>query len=251
MTDKEWRDKFVILRQGKEVVLYAGLLDLAHRNGLVSIITTPVQFPTEDNSKVAICTATVTLEKDGKTLLFTGVGDAAPNNVTPAMQTCLLRMSETRAKGRALRDAVNVGMATLEELGNGAGDDSEDAAPPPADTPKPTALEQLNDAKLKLKARADEYNYRGTSPLLAMTFCNLPEGQAANLANYLATIAAEEVPFIAAINKADEIYCAKKGIAPVERIAAPISLIEEETPLAQASSNLSAFQSDFSQKVGA
>jgi hypothetical protein len=50
--------------------------------------------------------------------VFTGIGDAAPNNVTPAMQTCLVRMAETRAKARALRDAVNIGVAAFEELDN-------------------------------------------------------------------------------------------------------------------------------------
>ena len=58
------------------------------------------------------------IEKEGKEYTFTGIGDAAPNNVAPAMQTCLIRMAETRAKARALRDGVNVGTAALEELGD-------------------------------------------------------------------------------------------------------------------------------------
>src|SRR5205823_6640768 len=49
--------------------------------------------------------------------VFSGIGDANPSNVAPAMVTCLLRLAETRAKARAMRDAVNVGVAAFEELG--------------------------------------------------------------------------------------------------------------------------------------
>lgn len=124
------KKEFTIDRQGKTFVLYAGLLDLAHERGLISITTDIVQVPSEANNRVAICTATVTLEKDGVVRSFTGIGDAAPNNVAPAMQTALIRMSETRAKARALRDAVNVGASALEELGEGTtGNDTEEYRP--------------------------------------------------------------------------------------------------------------------------
>jgi hypothetical protein len=111
------RKEFLIERQGRQFCLYAGLLDLAHEKGLRSIHTELIQAPTDANNRVAICSATVVLDRDGIERTFTGLGDAAPNNVTPAMQTCLLRMAETRAKARALRDAVNIGMAAAEELG--------------------------------------------------------------------------------------------------------------------------------------
>lgn len=120
------KNEFIVERQGKKFVLYAGLLDLAHQSGLKSISTELVQIPHESNNRVAIVIATVTIEKDGVERTFTGIGDAAPNNVAPAMQTCLLRMAETRAKARALRDAVNVGTAALEELGD---NDAIDSAP--------------------------------------------------------------------------------------------------------------------------
>ncbi len=120
------RKEFLVERQGKQFVLYSGLLAMSHEQGLKSIVTGLVQIPNETNKNVAICTATVTLEKDGVLREFHGIGDAAPNNVAPAMQTCLIRLAETRAKARALRDAVNVGMAALEELSD---DDIRDGAP--------------------------------------------------------------------------------------------------------------------------
>jgi hypothetical protein len=120
------RKEFIVERQGKAFCLYAGLLDLAHQQGLKSIQTDLVQTPSEANNRVAICTATVVLVRDGEERQFTGIGDAAPNNVAPAMVTCLIRMAETRAKARALRDAVNIGVAAFEELGE---EDAHDGAP--------------------------------------------------------------------------------------------------------------------------
>ncbi len=120
------KKEFIVERQGKMFVLYAGLLNLAHEQGLKEIRTELVQVPHEDNSRVAICIATIVLEKDGVQSTFTGIGDAAPNNVAPAMQTALIRMAETRAKARAMRDAVNVGVTALEELGDA---DATDHAP--------------------------------------------------------------------------------------------------------------------------
>ncbi len=120
------KKEFIVERQGRAFVLYAGLLDLAHQNGLKSIRTELIQVPDENNYRVAICLATVVLEKEGVERTFTGIGDAAPNNVAPIMLTCLIRMAETRAKARALRDSVNVGVTAFEELGE---EDAVDGAP--------------------------------------------------------------------------------------------------------------------------
>ena len=117
---------FIVERHGKSFVLYAGLLDLAHQNGLREIRTELVQTPTAENHQVAICLATVVIDTEGVLKTFTGIGDAAPENVSPAMRTVLIRMAETRAKARALRDAVNVGVAAFEELG----DEEAHEAPP-------------------------------------------------------------------------------------------------------------------------
>ena len=103
---------FLIQRDGKDFVLYAGLLDQAHQEGLKAITTALVQIPNELNGMVAICHATVETEKG----TFTGLGDASPTNVTRMMAPHLIRMAETRAKARALRDAVNVGVTAVEEL---------------------------------------------------------------------------------------------------------------------------------------
>lgn len=117
------KKEFMVERMGKTFVLYAGLLDEAHSQGLKSIKTSLLQIPSEENGKMAICQAVVETDKG----IYTGIGDASPSNVAPLMLNCIIRMAETRAKARALRDAVNVGVAALEELSSedepGAGAD--------------------------------------------------------------------------------------------------------------------------------
>jgi hypothetical protein len=108
------KDKFLIKYQGKDFVVYAGLLDTAHDMGLKSIITDLLQIPTDDNDKVAIVRASV--EMDGGRV-FTGIGDADPRNAGKVAGNALIRMAETRAKARALRDATNIGVTAWEEIG--------------------------------------------------------------------------------------------------------------------------------------
>jgi hypothetical protein len=110
------RDEFLINRHGKQYVLFAGLLDAAHNQGLHGIDTELIQVPDNANNNVAVVKATVEMQ-DGRT--FSGIGDASPENVGRAIIPHLIRMAETRAKARALRDAVNVGATALEELSDG------------------------------------------------------------------------------------------------------------------------------------
>lgn len=109
------REEFLITRQGRQYVLFAGLLDEAHARGLRSIETELLQVPEEANGMTAIVRARVEME-DGRT--FSGLGDANPQNVGRSIAPHLIRMAETRAKARALRDAINVGVTAYEELGD-------------------------------------------------------------------------------------------------------------------------------------
>lgn len=106
------KKEYIITRQGKDFVLYEGLLDEAHKQGLRRISTTLIQIPHEDNGHTAIVAAEVETERG----VFSGLGDASPSNVGRMIVPHIIRMSETRAKARALRDAVNIGVTAVEEL---------------------------------------------------------------------------------------------------------------------------------------
>jgi hypothetical protein len=108
--------RFIVNLRGRDFPLYCGVLDLAHREGLVSITTELVQIPSAENGMTAIVKATASFERAGRAAIFEAYGDACPANVKEHLATALLRLAETRAKGRALRDGVNVGQALLEEL---------------------------------------------------------------------------------------------------------------------------------------
>ena len=147
------RDEFLITRQGKQYVLFAGLLDEAHGRGLRGIDTDIVQVPTEENGRVAVVKATVEME-DGRT--FSGIGDASPDNVGRNIVPHIIRMAETRAKARALRDAVNVGAVALEELSDG--DDA-----PPANYLPPRGLQDASHGSSTGK-RAAPRAVEGSAP---------------------------------------------------------------------------------------
>jgi len=143
------REEYMIERQGKRFVLYAGLLDEAHARGLRSIETELLQVPSTENGEVAVARAVVRTE-DGK---FSGIGDASPQNVGRAIAPHVIRMAETRAKARALRDAINVGVTALEELG---GEGEEPAAPArgQAEQARVSAASQTGESREELSREA-------------------------------------------------------------------------------------------------
>ena len=71
----------------------------------------------------AICMAEVVTEKG----TFRDYGDANPGNVDSMIIPHIIRMAVTRAKARAFRDAVNIGVVAIEDLGHEFGDGVETA----------------------------------------------------------------------------------------------------------------------------
>ncbi len=103
--------EFIQSIQGKEFVKYEGLLDLFHKNGGQSITTELVSKKLGEET-FFIFKATVSGERG----LYEGYGDACKGNVNSMIVKHMMRMAETRAKARALRDYNNIGIAAAEEL---------------------------------------------------------------------------------------------------------------------------------------
>ena len=126
-------------------MLYSGLLDLAHQRGLSRIEVEVIQYPTAENSMEAICKATAE-SKQGD--IFIDAGDASLKNVKRAVALHILRMASTRAKARVLRDMVNVGMTSLEEIC-----DIEDVTPGQKRDNAPVDQSKKNGVKIKLEQK--------------------------------------------------------------------------------------------------
>jgi hypothetical protein len=108
-------ERFIKQVDGKDFVLYAGLLDLAHQKNLVSMDVELLQYPSKENDHTAVCKAIAKTMTGGP---FIDVGDANPINCNSKVAKHIIRMASTRAKARALRDLTNIGMTALEELGD-------------------------------------------------------------------------------------------------------------------------------------
>jgi hypothetical protein len=103
--------KFIKEIQGREFILHEGLLNEFHVNGGKEIFTE--KLPSDPG--MYIFKATVT----GTRGSFSGHGDAHKGNVNPMIAPHAMRMAETRAINRALRFYNNIGMCSVDELGEG------------------------------------------------------------------------------------------------------------------------------------
>lgn len=159
------QEHFMIERQGKTFVLYAGLLDAFHDKAKDTDDAKPVietdllQIPSEDNGHVAIVHASAGFKIGEEWIYgpFEGIGDASADNVGRMIQPHLIRMAETRAKARALRDLVNVGAEVLEDAApESQGSNGNGAAARQSTPPEKVAGVEKGGAKKEQKARKSQ-----------------------------------------------------------------------------------------------
>ena len=102
-------DEYIIELHGKPFVLYKGLLAMAHKVGLLDIGEEFTHIETD----LVFAKGWVKLA-NGTT--GQGQADATPDNVSSKVRPHYRRMALTRAKARALRDALGIGITCWEEL---------------------------------------------------------------------------------------------------------------------------------------
>jgi hypothetical protein len=95
---------------GKDFVLFSGLLVLSHEAGLKSLESSLISIDHDRHSAVFKTTAT------GARGTFVGHGDADPTNLSKMMLPSYIRMAETRSICRALRFYLGIGMCAKDEL---------------------------------------------------------------------------------------------------------------------------------------
>lgn len=101
--------QFVSQIKGKPFVQFAGLLTVAHGQGLLSL----TERVTHVTDTYVMAEARAEFE-DGR--VFVGVGDSSPDNVGKEVKPHWRRLAGTRAMARALRQALNVHLVAVEEL---------------------------------------------------------------------------------------------------------------------------------------
>ena len=101
--------KWVKRIHGREFITYEGLLALAHEKGLQELAAEFISV----TSDLALAQSRAVFA-DGRK--FWDASDATPNNVHELVKAHFPRVALTRAKARCLRDALNIGMVSVEEL---------------------------------------------------------------------------------------------------------------------------------------
>lgn len=108
-------------KDGDQFVYLRGLLRLAHERGIKRTSSKVAQAPAVEHP-VAVVTYGYEFE-DGAYIEATA--DAHSKNVNKNMEVYLTAIAEARAKARALRDAFNISLCSVEEIGTVESRDNE------------------------------------------------------------------------------------------------------------------------------
>lgn len=120
----EFRQAYIAGIKGKDAVTAVGLTVLGHEKGFKELKTEILQFPSNANDMTCIVQAELIgygwspLEEKIVEVTFSAIGDANPANCSKMVAASFIRMAETRAVGRVLRNYTNIGMLCSDEVGS-------------------------------------------------------------------------------------------------------------------------------------
>ena len=100
---------YLVLVHGQPFIRYVGLLALAHEAGLVRL-----EARIESHSEALVLASATATFSDGR--VFTEWADSTPENVGAQVRPHWIRLALTRAKARAMRDALSIDMTAVEEV---------------------------------------------------------------------------------------------------------------------------------------
>jgi hypothetical protein len=114
--------EFIEMIKGKRHIKFEGLVIAAQEDGLMSLVTEWIF----NDAELSLAHA-VAIFDDGRR--FEDCGDATPSNVTPMVKPHFRRVALTRASARALRTALGIGDAAVEELADTTPDEPRQPVP--------------------------------------------------------------------------------------------------------------------------
>ncbi|MDD4337302.1 MAG: hypothetical protein PHH46_07955, partial [Firmicutes bacterium] len=134
---------------------YAGLLEAAHRSGLKDLQVKLIQSPNRDNGYTAVCEATAGIKTRSREKVYVEIGDADPASIGDSrLSVHAIGIAATRAKARALRDALRMSICSVEELALGGPQREVSDAPAPSQAP---SQDKATEAQLRvLRIQADK-----------------------------------------------------------------------------------------------
>lgn len=112
----EFRENEVVEIKGKKHVIYEGLLRVAHEKGLKNFEIIEKFISADMKTAWVQVRAHVRVGDKSVETFFDGIGSSTPENTGTMTQDHPVEMAHTRAKGRALRDFLNIGQAMAEEI---------------------------------------------------------------------------------------------------------------------------------------
>lgn len=97
--------------KGKDYMTYEGVLNKLHEKSQGNFSIVILESYQSDDMKRASCKVRLTVGEN----VFDGIGSSTPEN-TGSVTDHPIELSHTRAKGRAIRDYLNIGKVMAEEL---------------------------------------------------------------------------------------------------------------------------------------